>query len=352
MKRRTKLHNVHDILKFRIVEEEWPIDPLFIRPGRGFNYFRIDGDSNGAVDLHIEIGDFTPRNQDCVVLEKKYYIRPGYFYCKDHDKILQWEFEWEGLEGEGPYTVRISKDFFGSMAIGTRIIDSLVRYKMNTMGYPMVHSFGVAKNGGAVVLSGRSGVGKTNSILNFLGRGYQVLGDNWIILNQGRAFSFPLPMNIFVFNLLPILDDKLTKVHRLNLSLKNAVYRTSFGYVKKKTPIEIHKMFPGSVIDEVPVKSLAVMIQGEAFDIAPIEKPQAIEHLIVNDKMDRIQFYNYLLAYSYVFAQSPVATHWQRLRQNLDAALPDEIPYYKLTIPRKYGETTFEKLYAHVESLL
>lgn len=347
-----KMHNIHNVCRFRIVENEWPIDPLFIRPGRGFNYFRVRGEQTPSVDLEFEIGDFKPNNQNCVVLEDKYYVRQNYFYCKDHDKILKWEFEWQGIENAGPFKIRISKDFFGSMAIGTRLVDSVIRYKMNQMAYPMVHSLAVARGGASVVLSGRSGVGKTNSILNFLGKGFQVLGDNWIIVHKGKAMSFPLPMNIFVFNLLPILEGRLSTAHRWNLSVKNAIYRLSLGYVKKKTPIEIHKMFPGSIIDEVPIRSLLVLIQGDDFGVAPISKEQAIEHLIVNDKMDRIQFYNYLLAYASVFPKSEVASHWERLRCNLHAALPEEMEYFKMTIPRRYTEKTFEKIYAHVENLL
>jgi len=211
MSRTEKTYCVHDILKFKIIEDEWLIDPLFIRPGRGYNYLRKEDVPAGDCDLTVEIGDFVPSKDDCLVLEDKYYIKDNYLYCQDHYKVLSWAIEWQGFEKDRPITVKVSKNLIGSMAIGTRIIDCLIRYKMNAKGFPMIHSLGVAKDNRCVVLSGRSGVGKTNSLLNFLDRGYSVLGDNWIIVNDGNAYSFPLPLNIFVFNLLPILDGKLER---------------------------------------------------------------------------------------------------------------------------------------------
>ncbi len=349
MSRVEKKYNVHNFLKFKIIEDEWLIDPLFIRPERGFGYFKNGQLESKDFDLVVEIGDFSPRNEDCLILDDKYYLKEDYFYCKDHDKILSWEIEWRGFEKGKPILVKISKNLTGSMAIGTRIIDCLIRYKMNEKGFPMIHSLAMAKNNGCAILSGRSGVGKTNSLLSFLEKGYKVLGDNWIIVNEGKAYSFPLPMNIFVFNLLPIVKQNLGLFPKFILYLKYALFKASFGYLKKKTPIEIPKLIPGSVIDEVPLKSLSVMIQSDKFLITEIPKEDALERLIVNDKMDRMQFYNYMQAYSYVFPDSFMAEHWNRLSTNLNKALPDDIPYYKIEVPAKYNQETFNNLLKHVE---
>jgi len=50
--------------------------------------------------------------------------------------------------------------------------------------------------------------------------------------------------------------------------------------------------------------------------------------------MDREAFYRYLLAYAAVYPDGPVARHWHDLGTRLDEAIPHQVPFLEVIVPR------------------
>lgn len=61
-----------------------------------FSFFEVD--AIGNPDIILNIGKFTPSNNDCYLIDHKYHIKENYLYCKDFSGKAKWEVEILGFE--------------------------------------------------------------------------------------------------------------------------------------------------------------------------------------------------------------------------------------------------------------
>lgn len=198
-------YNVHDILKFQINwDKRYDFGDLF---SLKFASFRVESVANP--DITLNIGRFTPSNSNCYVIDHKYYIKDNYFYCRDSDGKASWEVEIAGLEqGDTTINFNIARRFqpqpidliyvplFLPQAFLLRIID----YRLSTMGYFLAHAGAVAKDDQAYLLCGRAGCFKTTLCMEFVRRaGFTWLGDDRVIMHQGKVLGFPMNSSMFEF---------------------------------------------------------------------------------------------------------------------------------------------------------
>jgi len=343
MHSRMSYFDIHGLVKFQITTRSIIPGRLSRRLIQEYDYFRT-----GPLDDHdfaVEIGPFEPANDNCYVLEDgQYFVKEGYFYCKDAYKMAQWEVEISNIES-GVTRVRIAPNLFGYMFVGGYIVDFLIRFKANEKGVPFVHGSALSKDGAAYLFPARSGSGKTVLAMSLLEKGYNLLGDNFVMLDRGKVLSYPSRMNIFFYNLAPLIRRSLDPMTLFGLQLKHWLYRFTFGYAKIFTPVSVQQVFPDRIVDEAELKGVFLLIPSEGeLCVEPLNKEDLVQSLVLNNKLDAFPFFNYALEYAYVFPESNLASHWSRLARNYREALGQEPSYFRVNLPDKSSYDLLERL--------
>lgn len=338
--------SLHDFVSFRISERQSLFDRLLARPGRGYSQHIVQYGQNFLqdVDIDIRIAPFIYQNRDASEVDRKFYVDRNYFACEDTSKILRWKLEIDGFENDNPCQVKIDKNVFGSAALGSRIIDCLIRYYLNLRQAPAVHGCGVVVPKGAVLFVGASGVGKSSIAMRMLEFGVPLLGDNWIIVNQGEAFGFHLPINIHDYNVPMGIYRRLPLHVHINILFKKYIRMFTAGYLKKSYPLLLKKMYPKLIAERSPIFRMVSLIQGDSYNARKIKRSDLVQRMLATDMMDREAFYRYMLAYSTRYPESTVGTHWERLKTNLESALPPDMEIYELTLPKKITSQILDRI--------
>lgn len=340
-----KYYNIHEIVKFKIVSEKkfgWSIRNILKV------YENFETDKLNKTDFEVFLGKFIPSNHDCYILENKYYIKKDYFFCnKDIYKFTKWQFELKDIDQEKTI-VKIHSNLFGYMWMVGFIIEFLIHYKMNLKGYPIIHASAVGKNNNGVIFSARGGGGKTTIAMKLLENGFEILGDNFVIVNNGRILSYLTPLNIFKYNLTPIVYSHLTFKQKFILNLKNILYKVTLNYIKIFTTLNTKKLFPDKLRDEIKLNNVFVIIPSEEYSIDSISKLEFVDYMLYNQKLDTLLFLPYIFEYSYIFPDSKLAKHWENYKKNLIDNLSDEIKIYKVQVG-KYDSNELKQILSFVE---
>lgn len=332
-------YNIHDILKFKIINNDIRLNRLFDNISSEYKNFESDDCCDS--DLIFHLGDFSPSNQGCRILDNEYYVKEDYFYCKDSYKIAKWKFEMQGFE-KGVTDIRISTNLFGYMVISGFIIDLLITFKLNEKGYPVIHGSCISEADQAHIFTAQSGSGKTLTALYAIENGFEFLADDYVILNKNRALSFISPLNICKFNYAPIIEKNLNIKSKIEFHLKDILFQLSG--LRITTKINIKDITPPSLNDDSNLKSIFMLVPKNKFDIVKIDKNELIGNLVSNLMLDNFPFSKYMMEYSYVFPLSGLAKHWIRYEENLRMNLNDSIVIYKVEVPKMYDRETFNMI--------
>ena len=339
-------YSIHDIVTFKIVDQTGFFDRLLSNVYVQYKNFETEEISNP--DFIVYLGNFSPSNQDCYILDDRYYIKKDYFYCRDTRKLAKWEFEMNGFEG-GRMTARIHTNLSGNLSISGNIIDFLIDFKLNEKGFPLIHASCVSKNNKAFIFSARSGGGKSTIATYFLERGFNYLGDNYIILGKDWVLSFITPINIFTYNITPLIRNSLNRKDKILLLFKSYLHKLSGGYIKIFTKLDVSRLFPNKIIDKSKLDTIFLIIPRKEFRIEEINKEDLSEHLVINQQLEffHLPFLNYLSAYSYMFPDSKFSTRWESYKENIESNLGNAI-LYKVEVPKKYDESVIDMLFSMV----
>ena len=339
-----KYYNVHDIVTFKIIENIGLLGRLLGGDSelRDFESIRMV-----KPDFTVYFGKFTPHNQDCYFIDEKYYIKENYLYCKDSYRHVKWELEMSGFE-RGNMVVCLNCNLPGKMFASDLIINHLIWLKLNEKGYPIIHGSGVSKDGKAYVFAGQGASGKSSIALNLIERGFKLLGDHFVILNNGYVMSYPSPLHIMSFNIIPPVKE--------NMSLKHKVFFYSNELLFKlagrgtATKINVKGIFPSLLEDKAKLHSIFLLLPKEKFRVERMRREDLISHLVMNQKLESLpSFIKYMVEYSYLFPQSNMATYWKRYEENLRRALSPEIEIFKLEVPRRYDAKTLNEILQKAE---
>ena len=339
-----KSYDLHGLVRFKIINRSNFLNRVFSTVNLEYKNFETGKVDNP--DLTIYLGDFVPFNQECRILDNHYYVKEDYFYCKDSHKIAKWKFEMSGFES-GDMEIRISTNSFASMIISGFLIDPLINFKLNEKGYSLIHGSCVSKDDHAHLVTAQGGGGKTSTALYAVERGFNFLGDNFTILDKGYALSFLSPLNIFSFNLVPVVKKNMRIKSKAEFHLKNILYKMTG--LRIVTKINVKEIFPNSLNDKSKVESIFLLIPKEKFDIVEIDKEELIGHTVANMKLDSFPSLKYMMEYSYMFPESRMATHWDRYGENLRRNLSDHVTIYRVEVPQKYDINTFEEIWRVIQ---
>ncbi len=341
--------NIHDIVKFRVVNSDNFVKRHFNRVFKEYSYFISKNVEEP--DFVVYFGNFVPKTQSSVVLEDgKYAVNYNYLYVEDSHKSASWKLEIENFESDVPTTIKISSNILGSMFVTNWIVDSIIRWELDKKGYPMVHGSCVSRNGYAYLFPARSGAGKTTTALHFIKKDFSFLGDDYLILDRNAVLCFPSLLNIFMYNLTPLIYDSLSLDKKLGLHLKSLIYKLTFGYAKFLTPIDLAAIIPDKIAKRAQLRSIHFLSAADSFEVETLSKEECINHLLFNNKLDSFPFYKYMMEYSYVFPDSDMATYWTKYKNNLQNSLDSDIPIHMIKVPRKYDSKTLSNLVDIIEN--
>jgi len=345
-------YNLHDILKFKIVRDKrYGLKDLI---NLKFSFFEVETVDNP--DITLNIGRFIPPNENCYLVDHKYHVKEDYFYCKDSGGKAKWEVEITGFENEHT-TINFNgvisgfQSFMNPDFIAQSVLLRIIEYKLSRKGYFFAHSAGISKNNRACVLAGRGGTFKTSLCMDFIRKaGFEFLGDDRVILHKDMVFSFPMGLNVFGF-----MCDHLPNEDSWNIFNKIRFARYLWDRKDKRdTPIKVG--------EPSKIESLFFIAKTNKETITEREIPlkEAVDKLITNNRLEDFislggmginsgPFLKYALAYSFIFPDSPIATHQSNLERELGSIL-EKMPILEIEIPSRYDVNTFNKIRSLIES--
>ena len=342
-------YSIHNILKFKIVKDK---RSSFLRDlNFPFSFFEVEEVKDP--EITVNIGKFSPSNNNCYLVDHKYYIKQNYFYCKDSEGRAKWEVEVLGFE-EGDTTINFNGRLLSPQQIITPdllpqnlLLKPLIGYKLGRKGYFFVHAAAVSRDGQAYLLAGRGGAFKTTLAMDFVRkRGFHFLGDDGIIIHENKVLSLPMHLGLFEYRLQHLVTEDLSywdKVRLLKYLRKNPVC--------KDTDVV-------SVVDSATLKAVFFLVKtnGQKMDVSRIDLREAIAKLIEANKLEMTtspcpmvmpagsgRYLKYMMAYSFIFPNSQVARYWSDLEKGVEHVLAG-LPFYEINIPQYYSSTVFDEV--------
>ena len=343
-------YNIHDIIKFKIVRDKgYGLRDLI---NLKFSFFEVEGVDNP--DITLNIGKFIPSNENCYLVDHKYYIKENYFYCRDSEGKAEWEVEILGFE-EGVTIINFNgrikgfQSFMNPDFIAQNLLLRLIEYKLSRKGYLFAHSAGISKNEQAYVFAGRGGSFKTSLCMDFIRReGFEFLGDDRVILHKDKVFSFPMGLHVFGF-----MCDHLPNEDSWNISNKIRFAKYLWDNKgKKDNLIKAGEPFK--------LKSLFFIVKTNKETITERKIPlkEAVEKLLTNNRLEDFislgsmginsgPHLKYALAYSYIFPDSQIATQKKYLEKVLRSII-EKVPINEIEIPTGYDFKYFNNIYEFI----
>jgi hypothetical protein len=311
-----------------------------------YNQYKIYlSEEDEKSDFVVIIKNFNPDINDCLILDDKYYIKYNYFYSNDKRKFAEWKLEIRNFD-EGTIFVYLSVNFWGNLSVAVNLIDFLIHFKMAEKGIPLIHASGALIDSKAYVFAGRSGCGKTTIITYLLEKEYSYFGDNFVVLNEGNVCNFISPLNLFSYNMTPLIKNNLKYIDKIEMFCKNALYKLSGGYIKIFTKMNLSEILPDKIAKSAKLNGIYLLIPAKEFTAAKISRNELIEHLVYNQQLEfmHLPLLNYLSAYAYVFPESKIHEHWDHYRTALEKSIPENITIFRITTPLRPGNTVVEKI--------
>ena len=355
-------YNIHDILKFQIIRNgKFGFRDLLNLRFSCFETGQVD-----KPDIVLNIGRFTPSNENCYLVDYKYYIKDDYFYCHESEGKARWEVEITGLEqGDTVINLHVSTrrqiqpvDLLRILLfLPQSFLLRIIEHKLGVKGYFLTHSAAISKDNQAYLLSGRAGGFKTSLCMDFVRRaGFTCLGDDRVILYRDRVLSFPMNYAMFEFMTQRLPDE----THFGILKQVQFVVEQFRGKHKKREEnggksAKLNAMFL--------IAKSSGLHTSKKVSFEPLPQPsleQVVNNLLLSARLEDFSgmgmpsfgissapFLRYMLAYSFVFPGSPVATLEEKLAESLRSSLKN-IPIYRVEIPSDYSPDTFDQIHQFI----
>lgn len=351
-------YNIHDILKFQIF-----LDKKF----NLFNYLNIEHrffevDRADEPDVILNIGKFKPSNEDSYIVDSKYYIKKNYFYCKDSEGKTKWEVEIFGFESGDTiinFDIKVPgvRGLLPILSAHNLFLSSVIDYKLSNKGYFLLHSAGLGKDNKAFLLAGMGGAFKTTLAMDFIRKaGFDFFGDERVILHDGCIWSYPVGLVSFDYRCRYLPTEKkrnfLDKIglikhninnydhlDRLKLNVSEMSELSALFFILKQSarkPMTINEYGLENAVDKLIVNNMMEMNHAYMPNLMGISSNP---------------FFEYFLAYSFVFPESQIASHWANMKNKLIHFLKG-LPIYEIEIPGEYDDVVFNEVSNNINLIL
>ena len=349
-------YNIHDILKFQIVRDS---KYNFRDISRRFSCFQVD--EVDQPDIILNIGRFTPSNEDCYLVDYQYHVKENYFYCRDSMGGVKWAAEIIGFErGSTIINFDVTNRFRPQsiyslvglpIALPQALLLRIIWFKLCQEGYFLIHSAAINRDDRAYLLCSRGGAFKTTLCMDFSRKtGSDVLGDDMVILHNAKVFSFPMASSVLQFMTTHLLTEKHFTFLRqvqfaaeqfLNKSRETGMHEDRFAkleallFVTRSNGRQSDKQV---TIEELPHNYIG----------------QAVNRILANNRaegfvgipssgINSLPFLKYELVYNFIFPNSLIAMHERKFAEGLKDILKD-IPVYKIDTPFNYSLEAFNEI--------
>jgi hypothetical protein len=353
--KQTLNYNIHNVLTFQIVRDKRK--DLMKDLNLMFSFFETKQEIVDP-DIVLNIGKFTPSNGGCYVVDHKYHIKNNYFYCKDSDGKARWEVEILGFE-DGKATINFDGTVFGLQSIlipeflpQNFLLRPLIEYKLAKKGYFLIHAGAVSKNNKAYILEGRGGAFKTTLTMDFVRRGgFEFMADDRVIIHKDKVMSFPFHYILFTFRVKQLPTENPRgfgdKVRLVKYLWNNSKYANND--VKVANSSTLRALFS------------IVKTNKETISVREANLKEIIDKLITSMEMEMVysprmmgmsfgRYFKYMLAYSFIFPESGVATYWGDLKEGLERILKN-VSIWVVEIPKKYDSKVFNRINERIKKL-
>lgn len=338
-----RYYNIHNLLKFKIVSKR-----NCIRSFEDINYFfsYFETERFTDEDILLRVGEFSPNNTNCKIIDHKYYIKDNYFYCKDQEGNITWEVEINGFE-KGKAIIkfhshcrRIEQLLLPEYLAQNIILRPLIELKLLEKGYVVIHGLGLAEDKNSILIAARGGAHKTRTIMDALKlKEAKLIGDDRLIIGEGgKVYSYPLFLKLVLFRMKNLQSEKISVI-RDRISMIAYLYGGADENVKKY------------VKDESNFANLVLVQRKEGCASCNEYVPRKItlneccDRLTNSSKMEMfssglqsmgfVPFYKYMQAYSFIFPTGLVGNYWERYNTKLQVILANT-DIFDLSIPENY----------------
>lgn len=264
-------YNIHNLVRMQ-VNGDFKLKPLDME----FEYFRTD--ESFTPDIIVNVGKFKPDNEkNCFLIDNEYYVKENYLYHKGKD----WEVEIEGFE-RGTTTVNFCRHLLTNMnspsiPLTDHILLPIIQRKLLEKGYFLTHCAGV----GNTLLVGSAYSFKTTIAMELVSKGYDFLGDDYVIIKDKKMLPFPRFPSVFYYRLLNKPDEKLNLIDKIKIR---------FGHKKG---------YFRSDLSEIKCVIFLTRTAQNTFDVSNINKTETKKRILINQELE--DSYHVYKRYTYVY---------------------------------------------------
>ena len=325
MRNELKFYNIHG---FTIAVDSY-VDWIFQRE---YGYFKVAQDAVEKVDLYVKKWE----GDEILPTRRAGGIKGLLLPLRPNEKVL-----WYNL-GMDAATI-------------LEYCEGLMWWNNKTF----LHAGAVSKNGKTFVFTGGGGVGKTSLVLNFVKRGYDYIGDDWILLGKnGVAYPLPKTVHIFDYNL------KDEEIARRVLGFKRYYYkflfklfdfgerispnrylRFIFQRFKPRFHVPIQKLYPNIKIAQPTIISRIFFLERKKEEGSiEVSREEGIKELVARlafvNLFERNYFYKEYYCYAYQFGvrNEKIEKRFEHDYRIIHEAL-GKTEVYKVTIPKSLDLT-------------
>ena len=195
---------------------------------------------------------------------------------------------------------------FSRHVLYTNVVEPILRWSFVRKGYALIHAACVSFDGQAVLVTARTDISKTSTILRTVGN-YAcsfLSGDMTIISRDGRVMSYPKPVTISNHTLSAVnVTSSLTWWERIALQFQGRLHSRSgrkvgLGLSKSKLPAAtmnaivqmvvppprymIHRLIPRATYANFATLSRALIIERGDEYVEALQHQQAVETFVRN----------------------------------------------------------------------
>jgi len=197
---------------------------------------------SGAADIDVYAGN------DAIAALGERLLDHAY---EGRHKTVRWRVAVADLQQE---TIRVAFEGSGALVVSflqTFYIEPLLRVKMAGRDHALVHAATLNKGDRAVLFPAGSAVGKSTMMLQHAAEGYQVQGDNYVIVTpDGRTLAFPRRLRIYsdLPKINPAVYRLLPGRERVRLRLAGLIRTLSAGYANMPRRLTVDELIGDSRI--------------------------------------------------------------------------------------------------------
>lgn len=314
---------------------------------RRYKHYLSEKQTARAPDVTI---DFSPPEvaTESTYLFNHYRVSRNLLTVKNRYKISHWVSQISPY-GQFPCLVRLDGNLPAQISMVDFTLGYWLIWFLSLKGYMPIHAGAVSKGGEGTLLAGRRGVGKTMLVGRLLERGYKMVSEDRVFLNDGVIHGFRLPANIKY-------DRKDPGIARLPFRVKARTLRNrllsvlTMNYLTLLEPVPLETLLPGKLIDSARASRLLYLQSGPTFSVESVDDKRTISEQIVRGNMlDFLKLRQEQTAYNYAFPGSGDGNNWEKCREETYDEIKN-LEVQKVTVPTNPSALQWNQLVELIES--